>query len=214
MTSTRPGRRPRRRLALAAAVVAAAAALTGCSADRLGAAAIVDGEPIATDELQELSREVREVVPGLDPSQVQVAVLQQLIVGRLFDRLGADLGVSVSDGEVAAELQTALAQTGGRDELVTALASGESPQVVPPSMLEQWQRDRLLYQEVAAELSSTAGEPDEAGFAAASQALSDAAREVDIEINPRYGEWDPQAGIAPQISGGLSSTVDELTARE
>jgi hypothetical protein len=33
---------------------------------------------------------------------------------------------------------------------------------------------------------------------------------MEIEVSPRYGEWDPRSGLTPLVSGGLSQTVAEL----
>ena len=65
--------------ALAIALVAAAG-LSGCSDQRLGAAAVVDGKLISTDDVQKSTRDYLKIVPGADPAQVQRDVLQRLIL--------------------------------------------------------------------------------------------------------------------------------------
>jgi hypothetical protein len=72
--------------------------------------------------------------------------------------------------------------------------------VVPQDQLEQFIRTQLL--------ASKLGESDPA---AANDAITAAAEDTDIEVNPRYGRWDPQQGLAPLVSGGLSKTVEELS---
>lgn len=219
MTTDRPatraprGSRALRRRAVAAVLVAlAAAALSGCAADRLGAAAVVEGEAISTDQVQDLTREYDAVVPGQPSGRVQLSVLQQLVVDRVFDAMARDLGVHVRAGRVSAELDALTTQVGGRKALVRALAS-QQRQVVPPSQLERWMRDRLLFDAIAREISGTSATADP-DFDKANRQLTEYAATMDIEINPRYGSWNPDSGIAPLVGGGLSKTAAELAGDE
>lgn len=197
----------RRTMAIVLAAVAVTA-LSGCSPERLGAAAVVDGRTISTDHLQDLAREYDAVVPGQPPGRVQLSVLQQLIVDEVFDAMSKDLGVRVRPGRVSAELDALVAQVGGRKALVRALSS-QQRQVVPPSQLERWMRDRLLFEAIAREVTgaSADAQPD---FDVANRKLTEYAAGMDIEINPRYGAWNPDSGITPLVSGGLSKSVAEL----
>lgn len=206
--AARPARSLRSRTMAALLAALAVTVLSGCSADRLGAAAVVEGEVIRTDHLHELAREYDTVVPGQPSGRVQLSVLQQLVVDEVFDAMARDLGVTVRPGRVANELDALLTQVGGRKALVRALSS-QQRQVVPPSQLERWMRDRLIFDAIARELSggSATAEPD---FERANKALTEYAASMDIEISPRYGTWDPDSGIAPLVSGGLARTASEL----
>ena len=197
---------------VAAAVLAAGlgAALAGCSTDRLGSAAVVGGEPVSTEEVQRLARDYLEVVPGGDPRQVQLAVLQQTIVDRIFQEGSRDTGVRVRDGRVAARLGELIEQTGGRAELVQAISS-QTQQVVAPGQLEQWMRNRLLFERLAVELGDRpSGPPTEQALNRANRTLTRYANRLDIEVSPRYGSWNPDSGITPLVSGGLSRSEEEL----
>jgi len=44
-------------------------------------------------------------------------------------------------------------------------------------------------------------------------ALLKAGRSLDIEVNPRYGEWNPRRGVSPLVSGGLSKTAAQLAGQ-
>lgn len=198
----------RRRAAAAVLAAATAASLAGCTTDRLGTAAIVEGEAISTAEVQDLSREYDAVVPGQPPGRVQLSVLQQLVVDRVFAAMARDLDVHVRAGRVSRELDALVEQVGGRKALVRALAT-QQRQVVPPSQLESWMRDRLLFDAIARRIAGTA-EATEASFEQANRELTKYAASMDIEVNPRYGTWNPDSGIAPLVSGGLSRTVEEL----
>ncbi len=50
----------------------------------------------------------------------------------------------------------------------------------------------------------------EQAIAAANEALRAAGEQIDVEVSPRYGTWDPASGITALVSGGLSKTAAEL----
>ena len=208
MPTTPRTRRPRRALAAALLVTALAAGLTGCSLDRLGAAAVVAGRPVTTDEVQRLAREYQQVVPGGDGAQIQVAILQQMIQSEAYDRLAKDNGIRVSPGQVSRVIDQLEAQTGGRRQLIQAIAT-QNREVVPPSRLERWTRDQLILQRYV--LSKVAG-PEQVTREVVDRARADLrryARQLDVEVNPRYGRWQPGGGIRPLVSGGLARDADQ-----
>jgi hypothetical protein len=195
-------------------VAAAVTLLTGCAEDRLGTAAIIDGEAISTQDLQDATRSYLDVVPGGDPGDTQLAILQRRIVSAVIDEVAREHDVRVREGRVAAERDDVLSTVGDRRDLIRTLA--QSQQVIAPSDVDRWIKDRLLFDRIAAdicdcEVQAQSAEAQEA-FTAANDELRDTSAAMDIEISPRYGEWDPDQGISPLVSGGLSKTVDELRA--
>jgi hypothetical protein len=216
MTMTRTARRahPQR---TALALVAACLAVLGlgaCAPERLGSAAVIDGRTVATDELQTAAEDYLEIVPQADPADVQRAILQRKIVSEVIDEAARRAGVGVRAGRVAAERDDLLPSVGGRKGLVRALAQSQQPTVLAPGDIDRWIKDRLLFNAIAAEISGRDLAPDDPAtqqaLNSANRLLSRTSRSMDIEVNPRYGRWDPQAGITPLVSGGLSKTVDEL----
>lgn len=209
--------RPSRRTAVVGVVACLAVlGLTGCSGDRLGAAAVIDGTAVTTEELQQSTRAYLDVVPDGDTGDAQLAILQRKVVSAVIDSVARDQGVRVREGRVAQERDDLLRSVGGRKGLVRALAQSQNPTVLPPSEIDRWVKDRLLFNEIAAEicgceLDPTAEETQQA-LSAANDALRKRSASMDIEISPRYGEWDPDQGISPLVSGGLSKSVDELRA--
>ena len=202
-------RRLTRSAALAAAVLLGFSALTSCRADQVGTAAIVEGERITVEELQDSTQSFLDAVPSGEAASAQQAILQQMIVSAVIEKAAADADVTVTDGEVAAQRDEVLdsvrepAEAEGisaREFIVRQLSGGQQQAVVPPENLEQFIRDQLLASRLAD------NDP-----AATNEALVAAAEETEVEVNPRYGRWDPQQGLAPLVSGGLSSTVEELT---
>ncbi len=221
MTWTRPSRsthRPRARSRAALVVVVGcvtALALSGCSQQKLGAAVVMDGRAVITvDELQQSAQDHLAVVPETDPGDAQLAILQRRIVSELIDQVARDNGVRVRDARVAAERDNLLASVKGRRDLVRRLAGGDQPIVLAPEDIDRWVKDRLLFNAVATRF---AGVPLNSGDPAAQEAvvrvqteLQQASAAMDIEVNPRYGSWDPRSGITPLVSGGLSKTEAEL----
>lgn len=209
--------RPSRRTAVVGVVACLAVlGLTGCSGDRLGAAAVIDGTAVTTEELQQSTRAYLDVVPDGDTGDAQLAILQRTVVSAVIDSVARDQGVRVREGRVAQERDELLRSVGGRKGLVRALAQSQNPTVLPPSEIDRWVKDRLLFNEIAAEICGCELDPTaeatQQALSAANDALRKKSASMDIEISPRYGEWDPDQGISPLVSGGLSRSVDELRA--
>lgn len=183
--------------------------LTSCRADQVGTAAIVDGHSISVHELQDATANYLKAVPSGNAGDAQHAILQQMIVSAVIEKAGKTAGVTVSAGEVASQRDQVLtsvraaaraAKVSARAYVSRQLAQGQNAAVVPPVQLDQFIRVQLL-----------AGKLGQNDPAAASETISSAAAHTDVEVNPRYGRWNPQQGLAPLISGGLSKTVEELS---
>lgn len=195
--------------ALAIALVAAAG-LTGCSDQRLGAAAVVDGKRISTDDVQASTRDYLKIVPGADSGQVQRDILQRLILSEVIDKVARKEGVGVSAGRVAAARDDLLKSTGGRKGLIRALAGQQQPSVLAPAYLDRWFKDQLLFRRITTKLAA-GGDPTSAVETnKTSTLLSRTARSMDIEVNPRYGKWSLRRGVVALESGGLSKSAAEL----
>ncbi len=196
--------------ALAAFLLAPlSAALTGCEADQVGAAAIVNGKPFAIEQLQDLTRSYLAAVPGADKGDAQQQILNRIIASAVIDRAASRVGVSATRGEVAAERDNVLGQVGGRRELIRLLA--QNREVVAPAHVDRWVRDRILVNKIVEKVSGGRDPNTPEVNDAARKAFVSAARSVDIEVNPRYGRWDSeQLSLSGQVGGGLSRPVSEL----
>ncbi len=196
--------------ALAVALVAAGG-LSGCADQKVGSAAVVDGSRITTDELQQATQDYLAVVPGADPADVQLQILQRMILSEVIDQAAAAADVHTSVGQVAKQRDQVLKSIGGRKGLIQALSSRQQT-VLPPSGIDRWVRDQILYTKIARTLANGADPSSTAVQNATSQTLSKTARGMDIEVSPRYGRWSPRTGIEPLVSGGLSQTADQLAS--
>ncbi|MFF8032357.1 MULTISPECIES: SurA N-terminal domain-containing protein [unclassified Streptomyces] len=189
-------RRRRTALLLTAAIAAAAPLLTACGNDaHPGAAAVVGGERITVSQLENRVDEVRAAqraaVP--DKAQYQQAVartgsltrdtLHAMVLDRVLERAARDAGVSVTRREVQ-EMRSGLEQQAGGAEALEAAWLQQYG--IPPQRLDDNLRLQLQAQQLARRLGTDTSRPE------FWKALSEAGRELDVDLNPRYGSWDAE----------------------
>ncbi|MFE6285923.1 SurA N-terminal domain-containing protein [Streptomyces sp. NPDC057877] len=187
-------RRRRTALVLTAAIAVAAPLLTACGNDaHPGAAAVVGGQRITVAQLENRVDEVRSAQRAAIPDDTQYAqaiagsggltrdTLHGMVLDRVLHRAAEDAGVTVSRKEVQ-EMRGGLEQqAGGAKALETAWLQQYG---VPPKHLEENLRLQLEAQKLAAQLGTDTSQP------VFWQALSEASKELDVDLNPRYGTWD------------------------
>ncbi len=188
--------RRRRTALLLTAAIAAAPLLTACGNDaHPGAAAVVGGERITVSQLENRVDEVRAAqraaVP--DDAQYQQAIAQtggltrdtlhSMVLDRVLERAARDAGVTVSDREVQRTRAAFEEQAGGAKALEAAWLQQYG---VPPQRLDDNLRLLVTAQKLAQKLGTDTGRPE------FWKALSDASEELDVDLNPRYGEWDAE----------------------
>ncbi|AZM61822.1 MULTISPECIES: SurA N-terminal domain-containing protein [unclassified Streptomyces] len=186
--------RRRRTAFLLTAAIAAAPLLTACGNDaHPGAAAVIGGERITVSQLENRVDEVRAAqraaVP--DEAQYQQAIartgsltrdtLHGMVLDQVLEHAARDAGVKVTDREIQQMRSDLEEQAGGSQALEDAWLQQYS---IPPQRLEENLRLQLQAQKLAQQLGTDTSRPD------FWQALSEAGKELDIDLNPRYGEWD------------------------
>ncbi|MFC9160512.1 SurA N-terminal domain-containing protein [Streptomyces fungicidicus] len=187
-------RRRRTALLLTAAIAAAAPLLTACGNDaHPGAAAVVGGERITVSQLENRVDEVRAAqraaVP--DDAQYQQAIartgsltrdtLHSMVLDRVLERAARDAGVSVTRKEVQQMRSGLEQQTGGAEALEAAWLQQYG---IPPQRLDDNFRLQVQAQKLAQRLGTDTSRPE------FWQALSEAGKKLDVDLNPRYGDWD------------------------
>ncbi|MEU6810841.1 SurA N-terminal domain-containing protein [Streptomyces sp. NPDC046831] len=192
-------RRRRTALLLSAAIAAAAPLLTACGNDaHPGAAAVVGGQRITVAQLQsrvdEVRRAQRAAVP--DATQYEHAVagtgtltretLHGMILDRVVRRAAEDAGITVTPREVQQMRAGLERQAGGSKGLKATWLQQYN---IPPERLDANLRLQIEAQKLAAGLNTQPGSP------VFWQALSKASRELDVDLNPRYGGWDVQKSV-------------------
>ncbi|MBC7290931.1 MAG: hypothetical protein H5T83_06295 [Actinotalea sp.] len=152
----------------AVALAVGAVLLTGC-AGAPGTAAVVDGRVITESALQRTTAELGRLVPQGIPAQ---QVLINLIAAPYLIDAAAEIGAGVSEAEARQLAEQLAAQAG----------LGEVPELGPGSL-------DVLRATLAQGKISQSQDPG-AVFAEFEQELA----EADVELSPRYGSFDLDAG--------------------
>ena len=187
-------------------------ALTACTPEQFGAAAVIEGERLSVTELQETTDGLLEAggSEGQSPGEAQRVTLSRFIVSEVIEAAAASEGVTVTRGQIDAQRRQIEEALGGADQLAPQLAA----QGVAPGHVEQFLRDVTLSDALGRAL--VPGE-DQAVVQQRSLALNDllleTAAELDVSVNPRYGVWVPEQGtVEGQISGGLARSPEDYTS--
>ena len=181
-------------------IVVAAIGLSAC-AYQGGAVASVGDQRIQESEL---TTQVQQVLlaQGKSADTVDQAltaqVLDRLVKGELVDLLAEKTGVTVTPGQVDAQLQAYDAQAGGRTEVERLFAeSGVAPQQIA-SVIELNLKARALGAMLVPD-----GD-DQAQGDALVQALGVLSEALDTQVSPQYGTWNPQQLGVGEIPNDLS----------
>ncbi|MYV50540.1 SurA N-terminal domain-containing protein [Streptomyces sp. SID2888] len=208
--------RRRTAIALSAALVAAPL-LTACGgAPHAGAAAVVGGERITVSQLEGRVNEVRVAQRAAAPDEAQYEqtvsrtssltrdTLHTMVLDRVLDRAAKDAGVSVSRGDVA-EMRSALeAQAGGPKALKSAwlMQYGVAPERLDASLRTEVRAQKLAVA-LGIDMNTTEGKTT------FWKAMSQASKDLHIDLNPRYGAWDVEKSSRVD---GKTPWIQEATA--
>ncbi|MET9775400.1 SurA N-terminal domain-containing protein [Streptomyces sp. NPDC006367] len=208
-------RRRRTALLFTAAIAAASPLLTACGNDaHPGAAAVVGDQRITVSQLETRVGEVREAqraaVPDETRYQQVVArtgtlardTLHGMVLDRVLHHAAQDAGVTVTRKEVQRMRAGLEEQAGGAEQLETAWLQQYG---VAPERLDDNLRVQLEAQKLAEHLGTDTSRPE------FWQALSKASRQLDVDLNPRYGTWDVSKSSRADAK---TPWVREVTAAE
>lgn len=189
-------RRRRTALVLTAAIAAAAPLLTACGNEaHPGAAAVVGGQRITVAQLENRVDEVRRAQRAAVPDETQYRqvlastssltrdTLHNMVLDRVLHRAAQDAGVTVSRREVQQMRGGLEQQAGSAKALQTAWLQKYG---IAPQRLDDNLRLQLEAQKLATRLGTDPSRP------AFWKALSQASKELHVDLNPRYGAWDVQ----------------------
>jgi hypothetical protein len=185
----------RRRARTAVGALLAAAALTACSGGTAhqGAAAVVGGQRISIATVEGRLAELRTAVaaqpggPRTEPAGLTKQMVSDLVLDQVVARALADRQLSVSDGEIAQVRETETKLLGGENGLRTELLLKQG---IPAEDIDAFYRQQLGIHKIAAAQGKDARTAE--GDAVVRAALADAGGKLRIDVNPRYGRWDPQ----------------------
>lgn len=170
--------------------------LAGCGAVNAGSAATVAGTEISESALaaamNELTAEVSASQLGASDAELATTVLNRLVILEVVRKLGEEAEVFVSDSEIAAERSRVKADFGTEAELIEAGLQ----QAIPPSLINSVFEISLYVSKIGTKLQPSGSETDKsAAFESFLFAWVDTAN---VEVSPRYGEWDKtQATVGP-----------------
>ncbi|GAA4202838.1 SurA N-terminal domain-containing protein [Streptosporangium oxazolinicum] len=171
------------------AVAAAGVALTACSPNQAGAAAVVGGERISSAELD---RNVREYEAALAKANVSASQLQfkdsvpQLVLFQLANakqhaQVAASKGITVTEGEV----DQVIAGQGGQEKFEQQMLQ----QAVAPSHAREFMKSQVMISKLIAKYG---GGTDEAAIQRGQEQAIKDLQAMPITWNPRYGTLNQQ----------------------
>jgi len=158
---------------IAAAALLSALALGGCGAHP-GAAALVNGERISENELD---RAVEDFAAVTGQEVDAPTMLSTLVVAPIILDVAAEFGVAASDEQAAALLDRQAEASG-----LPVPEDGYGTGVLDIAKMT------IVNQEMSI---SPVGAP-------AMETVSVRIAEADVDVNPRYGEFDPAGQVVPE----------------
>ncbi|MET9698294.1 SurA N-terminal domain-containing protein [Streptomyces sp. NPDC006529] len=177
-------------LSVSAALLAAAPLLSACSSAevRPGTAAVVGGERITTAALQAQVKDVRTAQSNAEQSArlieasagLERVKLGKMIQLRILEKAADDAGLSVSTKDVEDARKAQTAQAKGADQLEQLALQARVP--LAPDQID----GELRFQLLLGRLSDRFGEDK------ILVPLAKAAKELHIQVNPRYGAWNTE----------------------
>ncbi|MGW2292364.1 SurA N-terminal domain-containing protein [Streptomyces phaeochromogenes] len=187
-------RRRRTAFLLSAALVTAAPLLSACGNDaHPGAAAVVGGDRITVSQLENRVNEVRSAQRAATTGEAQYEqaiaksggltrdTLHGMVLDRVLHQAAQDAGVTVTRKEVQSFRGELEKQAGDAKALEVAWLQQYG---VAPERLDDNLRVQIEAQKLAAALGTDTSQP------AFWEALSKASKKMDVDLNPRYGDWD------------------------
>ena len=172
--------------------------VTGCSSTN---SAVTIGKtviPIST--VQGTVGEIVEERSKVETTGLTLAVDEEInvnavrfhIISVLFDELAARINIKITGAEIAARRADIIKQIGGEDRLAFSLVGAQ----IAPSDFERYIRTVLLAEKLGEALIAN-GDTSTDGSGIQNLIIG-MAKELKVEINPRYGVWDYESGnIAP-----------------
>jgi len=195
---------------LAAALIAVAVLLvSSCSSIQAGSAATSTTGNITE---RELTAQVQEALTAQGENAdapnagLTVKTLNRLVLSQLVGELANRMGISISQGQIDSQLATYEAQNGGEKAVADAFATNG----IPPSQITTVILINLQAAAIAQALAPN-GTQDEQN-AALTKALSVLSQDVQVQISPRFGTWDPAQIMVGAPSFDLSAPPQGVRA--
>ncbi len=193
---------------LALLAVVSVLGLSGCG--KVDSAATLGDITISQASAQAIVDEVLAERAKVDTSQMQLqsgsalnrSQLRFTIVTTLFDEIAKELKLSITSTELTQAESELIAQSGGQEALAQNLVAAE----IAPKNFDRYIRAIVTSNKIQEALIAS-GVAQEEVSARISQLVNAKAAQLKVEVNPRYGTWDPTTGdIVATDSAGLAVT--------
>ncbi len=193
---------------LALLAVVSVLGLSGCG--KVDSAATLGDITISQASAQAIVDEVLAERAKVDTSQMQLqsgsalnrSQLRFTIVTTLFDEIAKELKLSITSTELTQAESELIAQSGGQEALAQNLVAAE----IAPKNFDRYIRAIVTSNKIQDALIAS-GVSQEEVSARISQLVNAKAAQLKVEVNPRYGTWDPTTGdIVATDSAGLAVT--------
>ena len=191
------------------AVLGAASLLlvTGCSSTN--SAATIGDTVVPISTLQGTVNEIVEERNKVETEGLTLAIGEELnvnavrfhIISVLFDELAARINIEITGAEIGARRADIITQIGGEDRLAFSLVGAQ----IAPSDFERYIRTVLLAEKLGEALIAN-GDTSTDGSGIQNLIIG-MAKELKVEINPRYGVWD-------YASGNIAPIADNATVKK
>lgn len=193
---------------LALLAVVSVLGLSGCG--KVDSAATLGDITISQASAQAIVDEVLAERAKVDTSQMQLqsgsalnrSQLRFTIVTTLFDEIAKELKLSITSTELTQAESELITQSGGQEALAQNLVAAE----IAPKNFDRYIRAIVTSNKIQDALIAS-GVSQEEVSARISQLVNAKAAQLKVEVNPRYGTWDPTTGdIVATDSAGLAVT--------
>jgi hypothetical protein len=185
------------KLRLVATLILGVAVLSGCSdSPKLaGSAAIVNGKVIPASAVADRADKVRAQIQVTDPSlisevpsliQINQRAIDHFVRASLFEEAADREGIKITDRDVFEYRDEVFAQY-PKESIEAQLVSQNA---VPADELDDFMREILLQRALMEILAP--GADNQTQFLAMTEYLTSLSTELGVELNPRFGTWDPE----------------------
>lgn len=184
------------KLRLVATIVLGVAVLTGCSdSPKLaGSAVVINGNVVTASSVADRVDKVRAQIQVTDPSlisevpsliQINQRAVDHFIRAALFEEAVAREGINVTQRDVEAYRDEVFAQY-AKETIEAQLVSQNA---VPADDVEGFMREIMIQRILMEKLAP--GADNQTQFIAMTDYLTALSDELGVELNPRFGTWDP-----------------------
>jgi hypothetical protein len=184
------------KLRLIATLILGVAVLSGCSdSPKLaGSAVVINGKVIPASAVADRVDKVRAQIQETDPSllsevpslvQINQRTVDHFVRASLFEEAVAREGIKVTDRDVEAYRDEIFAQYSKESIEAQLVAQNAVPADDVAGFMYEIMVQRILMEKLAP------GADNQTQFLAMTDYLTALSEELGVELNPRFGKWDP-----------------------